>query len=777
MASAALAPEEDEPFNGAGATCPSCKLPSDNASNRHREVVSCSFCGWDASAPSSAVSRYRSSRSSSRRGLPSVNGSNDNGVPSAVNSLLVSSLGSLTLGSLGIGNGGSGGGEKLPHVAPDTRNKLVLHGSGNITEKNKARSAHKKKIKNYPKPLVTTREEFKELFHRAKRTKDFESLHEFYVTTFKTPMALCATFKKHPHQEGATLESADLKSDLLYAALDAIKQLNVALQKNIVRSIVSCLLEDTAQLLDKDYPRCLYILLQNPLFASQPTYTILAHLLQQVTRLPNQDHQLLVHWFRSCRVEKIQSMIQVLLQFVTIRQFPPADRSLPPLSKSRWWIPTATKVLALINAANNLKSQPMIDYTEFYNISLDHMDLMHEYYTWQNPQKANHFSYCQYPFILSIVAKQHILTKDSEQQMILTARRSLVQKMARHQQPQIEIFFLNINVRRDHLVEDSLKEISEKQKDLKKKLKISFVDEPGLDMGGLTKEWFQLLIKNIFEPDNGMFVYYSHSQCYWFSLSQKGNLREYNLIGVLMGLAVYNSIILDLHFPSVCYRKLLTPPVVPAIDTIPVGIVADPSLEDLAEIMPDVAMSLREILAYDGDVSEDLVISFQASVEEYGRMITQDLTPEGADQLVTNKNREEFVRLYLEWLLNSSIEERFRAFYLGFHSVCASNALIMLRPEEVEQLVCGSQVFDVNELRKVTFYDGYKAEDATVRYFWEVSLSCFIIGDNFLLAAIGYKNAVSWWRCKRPIKSVYRFYIDIPIPTKHFVVTSVFSRL
>ena len=33
------------------------------------------------------------------------------------------------------------------------------------------------------------------------------------------------------------------------------------------------------------------------------------------------------------------------------------------------------------------------------------------------------------------------------------------------------------------------------------------------------------------------------------------------------------------------------------------------------------------------------------------------------------------------------MDERFRAFYLGFHSVCASNALIMLRPEEVEQLV------------------------------------------------------------------------------------------
>ena len=91
--------------------------------------------------------------------------------------------------------------------------------------------------------------------------------------------------------------------------------------------------------------------------------------------------------------------------------------------------------------------------------------------------------------------------------MILTARRSLVHKMARNQAPKIEIFFLNISVRRANvststellhkfefpasflsnfslfslqIVSDSLKEISEKQKDLKKKLKVSFVGEPGL---------------------------------------------------------------------------------------------------------------------------------------------------------------------------------------------------------------------------------------------------------------------------------------------------------
>ena len=94
-----------------------------------------------------------------------------------------------------------------------------------------------------------------------------------------------------------------------------------------------------------------------------------------------------------------------------------------------------------------------------------------------------------------------------------------------------------------------------------------------------------------------------------------------------MGLAVYNSIILDLHLPSICYRKLLSPPVVPPningnimsndiCDTSSyqnVGIVSNPTLEDLGEIMPDVAQSLRELLIYEGNVEEDLMMTFRVS--------------------------------------------------------------------------------------------------------------------------------------------------------------------
>ena len=86
-----------------------------------------------------------------------------------------------------------------------------------------------------------------------------------------------------------------------------------------------------------------------------------------------------------------------------------------------------------------------------------------------------------------------------------------------------------------------------------------------LDMGGLTKEWFQLLVKQIFEPDYGMFVYHPNSRCYWFSVSGSNkNLREYNLIGVLMGLAVYNRYIsysvLNISPQNVSVTKKNSPP-------------------------------------------------------------------------------------------------------------------------------------------------------------------------------------------------------------------------
>ena len=56
----------------------------------------------------------------------------------------------------------------------------------------------------------------------------------------------------------------------------------------------------------------------------------------------------------------------------------------------------------------------------------------------------------------------------------------------------------------------------------------------------------------------------------------------------------------------------------------------------------------------------------------------------------------------------------------------------MLRPEEVEQLVCGCPTLDLNELRKVTVYDGgFKKDDQTIVDFWQVC-KVYYLGENLI---------------------------------------------
>ena len=81
-----------------------------------------------------------------------------------------------------------------------------------------------------------------------------------------------------------------------------------------------------------------------------------------------------------------------------------------------------------------------------------------------------------------------------------------------------------------------------------------------------------------------MFIYDHESHCYWFNRSPLAEEleREYCLIGTILGLAIYNNVILDIHFPAVLYRKLC-------------GKLAS-SLEDLQDGWPALAHGLQVVL-------------------------------------------------------------------------------------------------------------------------------------------------------------------------------------
>ena len=66
-----------------------------------------------------------------------------------------------------------------------------------------------------------------------------------------------------------------------------------------------------------------------------------------------------------------------------------------------------------------------------------------------------------------------------------------------------------IKVRRQYILEDSYRIISSvnRMELLKTKLWVEFEGEVGLDYGGLAREWFFLLSKEMFNPYYGLFEY------------------------------------------------------------------------------------------------------------------------------------------------------------------------------------------------------------------------------------------------------------------------------
>jgi len=367
----------------------------------------------------------------------------------------------------------------------------------------------------------------------------------------------------------------------------------------------------------------------------------------------------------------------------------------------------------------------MIPISNFYNSMLDHADLIADFEAWETTKTK--FTFCQYPFFLSIWAKIHILEHDARRQMENKAREaffdSILSRKAVSQ-------FLVLKVRRDCLVDDSLKSVSEAVgrggSDVKKGLRIDFVGEEGVDAGGLRKEWFLLLVREIFNPNHGLFVYDDDSQYCYFNPFCFESSEQFFLVGVLLGLAIYNSTILDVAFPPFVFKKMLAsaPATADRLTSTP-KISHQYSLEDLAELRPSLARGLRQLLEFDGDVQETFCRDFVVEMERYGGVVQIPLCSGGAKRPVNNENRREFVDKYVHYLLDQSVARQYEPFKRGFFTVCGGNALSLFRPEEIELLVRGSdEPLDVGSLRAVASYDGWPKEcppeqQPQIRWFWD----------------------------------------------------------
>ena len=268
--------------------------------------------------------------------------------------------------------------------------------------------------------------------------------------------------------------------------------------------------------------------------------------------------------------------------------------------------------------------------------------------------------------------------------------------------------FLIINVRRKNLIEDTLNEVSKPGIKLQNPIKVRFIGEQGVDEGGVRKEFFLLFIRQIFDPDYGMFNYNKKTRLYWFNHYTFEPKIKYELIGIIFGLAIYNNIILDVKFPLTVYKKLL-------------GI--KPTLEDMKECDPELYNNFTFLInSKDKNLKEDLDTNFVVVDDKFGEKLDIPLKPNGENIMVDIENKDEYVELYLDWYFNESIKEFFNSFEKGFYKVFKKDLCKILSPEELELIICGTQFLDFNELKKGCNYEEYTKDSETIKYFWEILL-------------------------------------------------------
>ncbi|NXV67944.1 HERC4 ligase, partial [Molothrus ater] len=267
---------------------------------------------------------------------------------------------------------------------------------------------------------------------------------------------------------------------------------------------------------------------------------------------------------------------------------------------------------------------------------------------------------------------------------------------------------LIVMVRRDNIVGDAVEVLRKtKNVDYKKPLKVIFVGEEAVDAGGVRKEFFLLIMRELLDPKYGMFRYYEESRLIWFSDKTFEDSDLFHLIGVVCGLAIYNFTIVDLHFPLALYKKLLN---------------KKPSLDDLKELMPDVGRGMQQLLDYpEDDIEEAFCLNFTITVENFGTTEIKELVPKGADIPVVKQNRQDFVDAYVDYIFNRSVASLYSAFHEGFHKVCGGKVLQLFQPSELQAMVIGNTNYDWKELEKNTEYKGeYWENHPTIKIFWEV---------------------------------------------------------
>jgi len=275
-----------------------------------------------------------------------------------------------------------------------------------------------------------------------------------------------------------------------------------------------------------------------------------------------------------------------------------------------------------------------------------------------------------------------------------------------------------VRIRRGFELEDGLRNLDKLGERLKQRIVVVYVnaagqDEPGIDIGGLFKEFWTELSTQSFDLQFGLFKLTEDQLMYPSPLSQmihgSLHLTLFEFLGRILGKALFEGITVQstfahffLSFIRGNYNFLNL-------------------FNDLCTLDPELYKNLMFLKTYDGDVS-DLCLTFTVTEDNMGAQNEVELVPAGSQLPVSSTNKHRYIHLVAKYHLYDVIQHQAEAFTRGLWEVINPKLLQMFNEPELQILISGSSTgIDIEDMKHYTRYTGgYTGFDRNIKRFWKI---------------------------------------------------------
>ncbi|KAI9470603.1 MAG: hypothetical protein EXX96DRAFT_362871 [Benjaminiella poitrasii] len=286
-------------------------------------------------------------------------------------------------------------------------------------------------------------------------------------------------------------------------------------------------------------------------------------------------------------------------------------------------------------------------------------------------------------------------------------RNYFVQQLHKRTTPRENYPPLQLNVRRHNVFEDSYHQLQGRTGDEFKhgKLAVRFYNEEGVDAGGVSREWFSVLARQMFDPNYALFIKSAADKLTYQpnrdSAVNPDHLSFFKFVGRVIGKAIYDGRLLDAYFTRSFYKHILGRSV---------------DYRDVEALDPEYYKSLVWML--ENDITDIIDLTFSIETDYFGTKETVDLKPNGRNIPVTEENKHEYVALVTEQKLTTAIKDQINAFVQGFHDIIPAHLIQIFNEQELELLISGLPDIDIDDWKNNTEYQGYTSSSPPVQWFW-----------------------------------------------------------